>query len=218
MAKKRKIDGDEFLSTYMEFVGKNGRLPKNFTSFLKRHKVENDERSAITSFKELNRHIFYLFHLQSIGLLEQSEDYLGFNAQNKLLSYYYTFFELLAANEAYVKVILEQDSSIISSQSVLKRFKKSFLTYIDHLPIEKFELYDKSLNKFQGQFLRSAGWIQFMSLVKFWLRDRSSAYEKTDIFIEKLVNTSFDLINIKPVLSVIDLGKFIVKETIKGKK
>ena len=55
MAKKRKIDGDEFLSTYMEFVGKNGRLPKNFTSFLKRHKVENDERSAITSFKELNR-------------------------------------------------------------------------------------------------------------------------------------------------------------------
>jgi hypothetical protein len=48
--------------------------------------------------------------------------------------------------------------------------------------------------------------------IKFWLDDTSAAFEKTDIFIEKAVNTSFDLVNIKPLESLIDLGKFLFKE------
>ena len=48
--------------------------------------------------------------------------------------------------------------------------------------------------------------------MKFWIDDTSTAFEKTDIFIEKAINTSFDLIDIKPVKSLIDLGKFLVKE------
>ena len=50
--------------------------------------------------------------------------------------------------------------------------------------------------------------------MKFWMDDTSKGFEKTDIFIEKGINTSFDLINVKPLKSLIDLGKFIVKEKI----
>ena len=48
--------------------------------------------------------------------------------------------------------------------------------------------------------------------LKFWLEDTSSSFEKTDIFIEKAVNTSFDLISVQPIKSIIDLGKFLFKE------
>jgi hypothetical protein len=48
--------------------------------------------------------------------------------------------------------------------------------------------------------------------MKFWLDDTSPSFEKTDIFIEKSVNTSFDVLNIQPLKSVIDLGKFLFKE------
>ena len=51
--------------------------------------------------------------------------------------------------------------------------------------------------------------------MKFWIDDTSSSFEKTDIFIEKSVNTSFDVLNIAPLKSLIDFGKFIFKEKIK---
>jgi hypothetical protein len=51
-----------------------------------------------------------------------------------------------------------------------------------------------------------------MITLKFWLDDTSASFEKTDIFIEKSVNTSFDILNIAPIKSVIDFGKFIFKE------
>jgi hypothetical protein len=50
--------------------------------------------------------------------------------------------------------------------------------------------------------------------MKFWLDDTSSSFEKTDIYIEKSVNTSFDIFNTKPLKSLIDFGKFIFKEKI----
>ena len=48
--------------------------------------------------------------------------------------------------------------------------------------------------------------------MKFWLDDTSPAFEKTDVFIEKSVKASFDIMNIAPIKSVIDLGKFLFKE------
>jgi hypothetical protein len=48
--------------------------------------------------------------------------------------------------------------------------------------------------------------------MKFWLDDTSPSFEITDIFIEKSVKASFDLINTTPLKSIIDFGKFLYKE------
>jgi len=48
--------------------------------------------------------------------------------------------------------------------------------------------------------------------LQFWLNDSSVAFEKTDIFIEKSVNTSFDIMATTPLKSMIDFGKFLYKE------
>ena len=55
-------------------------------------------------------------------------------------------------------------------------------------------------------------WMQMVICVKFWMDDDSASLEKTDIFIEKSINTGFDLINVQPLKSVIDLGKFLFHE------
>ena len=44
------------------------------------------------------------------------------------------------------------------------------------------------------------------------MEDESPAFEKTDIYIEKSVKASFELMNIAPLESLIDFGKFIFKE------
>jgi hypothetical protein len=51
--------------------------------------------------------------------------------------------------------------------------------------------------------------------LKFWLDDVSPKFEKTDIYIEKSVNLSFELMDTAPIDSLIDLGKFIFKEKYK---
>jgi hypothetical protein len=49
-------------------------------------------------------------------------------------------------------------------------------------------------------------------ILKFWIEDTSKGFEKTDILIEKTVNTAFDLMQTQPLERVIDLGKFLWKE------
>jgi hypothetical protein len=53
--------------------------------------------------------------------------------------------------------------------------------------------------------------------LKFWLDDSSPSFEKTDIYIEKSVKVTFELMNIAPIDSLIDFGKFIFKEKIYNK-
>jgi len=60
--------------------------------------------------------------------------------------------------------------------------------------------------------INEAAWLQLLSVMRFWYKDESPGFEKTDIFIEKLLTASFDLMNTRPMKSVTDLGKFIFKE------
>jgi hypothetical protein len=54
-----------------------------------------------------------------------------------------------------------------------------------------------------------------MFLLKFWIDDSSAEFEKTDIAIEKSVNTIFDVFDNTPLEQVIDFGKFLYKERMK---
>jgi deferrochelatase/peroxidase EfeB len=49
----------------------------------------------------------------------------------------------------------------------------------------------------------------------FWCMEES--FEKTDIFIEKSINTSFELLENKFLKNAFDLGKFVYKETFQKK-
>jgi hypothetical protein len=94
----------------------------------------------------------------------------------------------------------------------LKKLKTSFSNYIDELDITILETNQETLDKIQNKTLKESAWFQLLLTIKYWLEDTSPSFERTDIFIEKAVNTSFDLINITPLKSVLDLGKFVYKD------
>ena len=141
-----------------------------------------------------------------------SSDYDSFDARNKLLSFYFTFFENLTANRSYVVYALNTQKNNLKGILVLSELKKSFNKYISNLDIETLDIKEERLERIQIKVLQESVWIQLMMTLKFWLDDTSAAFEKTDIFIEKSVNTSFDILNIAPLKSVIDFGKFLFKE------
>ena len=73
---------------------------------------------------------------------------------------------------------------------------------------------DKNLKLLQRneRIFSEATWLQTLFLLKFWLDDNSPNFEKTDIAIEKSVNTVFDVFDNTPLERVLDFGKFLFKE------
>jgi hypothetical protein len=147
-----------------------------------------------------------------MSLLEKSEDFESYDARTKLLSFYFTYFEMLTANRSFTVALLKEDKNKLKSLSKLTELRKHFKQFFDTLEIEKIDLKQDKLVEIQEKTMSEMAWFQFLFTLKFWIEDTSLSFEKTDIFIEKSVNTSFDLMDIAPLKSLIDFGKFMWQE------
>ncbi len=213
MSKNKELSATEIISKYMSYVLENNAKPLTVYAFAKENKFEEATfYMHFGSFEAVEKSIFNAFYKNTVHVLEKSKDYQTFDARNKLLSFYYTFFENLTANRSYVSVVLEGDTMQLKKLNVLSELKNSFTNYIDSLDIETIDIKQKNIAQIQQKTIKESAWIQLLITLKFWLNDASASFEKTDIFIEKSVNTSFDLIDSTPLKSIIDLGKFLYKE------
>jgi len=197
----------------MESLLEHNSPPKSVYSFAKSNNF--DEAlfyEHFGNFEALEQAIFKAFFDNTLIVLNKSTDYESFDSRNKLISFYYTFFEILTANRSYVVYALQNEKDHLKKLRALVKLKRSFTHYIESLHIPLLDINQEAIEKVQNKALQESAWMQLLITMKFWLEDTSSSFEKTDIFIEKSVNTSFDLIDIKPLKSIIDLGKFLYKE------
>lgn len=213
MAKKNTITADKIMTLYMEYVLEHNQNPKSVYSFSKSNNFEEAKfYEFFASFEAIEKSVFEAFFTNSLSTLNKSEDYKIFDSRNKLLSFYYTFFENLTANRSYVAHVLYKYKNDLKGLKVLAGLKHHFTDYISHLEIQMLDLKHEKLEKIQEKTLQESAWLQLLITIKFWLDDTSASFEKTDIFIEKSVNTTFDVLDIAPIKSMIDLGKFLYKE------
>jgi len=213
MAKKKNISSEKIIELYMDYVLQHSENPKSIYIFAKENNFEeNDFYQHYTSFENIEKSIFTEFFNHTLTVLAKSDEYETFDSRNKLLSFYYTFFEVLTANRSYVVYTLQHKKHILKKLKTLRSLRNEFAKYVTNLGIETLELKQEKLEKLQQNAINESAWAQLLFTLKFWLDDNSKAFEKTDLFIEKSVNASFDIINITPLKSVIDLGKFLFKE------
>ena len=213
MAKQKKITRIDIISFFMDEVVKKEMIPTSIEEFAKEYNIKEDVLNGFySSFKAIEKEIFELFFTNTMNALEQDEGYNNFNARNKALSFYYTFFENLTANRAYVLIALKSDKKSLKPLKKLSKLKNQFESYVNSLEIDRIDFSQEAIEKFQTKALKKSAWIQLLTILKFWIEDTSDSFEKTDIFIEKSINTSFDLIDTKVLKSMLDLGKFIFKE------
>lgn len=216
MAKKKKISSDDIISYYMDYVLEHGHQPKTVYAFAKHNNFEESKfYEFFGSFRAVEEHIFKAFFDNSIKALEKSEDYQKFDPRNKLLSFYFTFFENLTANRSYVIYALDEHKDSMKKMKTLSKLKQSFTHYIENLGIDLLDVKQSQIDKLQTRGLKETAWLQLLLTMKFWMDDESANFEKTDIYIEKSVNTSFDVLDVAPVRSLIDFGKFVFKERVR---
>lgn len=213
MAKKKNSTSTDLISYYMEYKLEHNAAPKSVYIFAKKYNFQEEIfYKYFGNFDALEQTIFKTFFDNTIILLEKSDDYKSYESRNQLLSFYYSFFELLTANRSYVVQALDDNKNNLTKSKSLKVLKHSFTKYIESLNIPLLEIKQETLDKIQNTTLKETAWLQLSLTMKYWLKDTSPSFEKTDVFIEKSVNTSFDILNTKPIKSIIDLGKFLYKD------
>jgi hypothetical protein len=219
MANKKKIcTREEIVSKYMNEVLESGKKPKSVFHFAKDNDfTEAEFYNFFGTIEGLEKEIFRLFFVNTTDLLDKNGEYQEYNMKNKMLSFYFTFFEILTANRSYVLQTLKTDPNPIKNLVQLTLLRESFKEYVAEILTDDFRVEQEKLQKFQEKTLQESAWIQLMLTIKFWMQDASPAFEKTDIFIEKSVNASFELMNVAPMNHLIDFGKFLFKEKIYSK-
>ncbi|VXB73016.1 Heat-shock protein [Flavobacterium sp. 9AF] len=215
MAKKLNLTKERILSEYSKFVLTEGKKPNSIYQFCEYLKVdESTFYGFFTSFDQLEAAVFITFFDSTLSLLENSEEYATYDSKTKLLSFYFTYFEQMTANRSFVMHLLHEDKNQLKNLKKLSHLRIKFKGFVDALGIETLKIPQETFEKFQQKSISELSWIQFLMTLKFWINDTSPSFEKTDVFIEKSIHASFDLIDMTPLKNIIDFGKFLWKEKV----
>lgn len=207
------IDKDKIIEFYTDYCLSHGHAPHSVYQFAKMHEMpESEFYQYFASFQALEEAYFVNMFEFSLALLHQNEHYQSYDSASKLSAFYFTFFEMATANRSFVLYMLQKESYFLKSCIKLRSLRPFYQEYALTILEKPIKIEQGRAMQIQDKILQEASWLQFLSIFKFWMDDRSANFEKTDIFIEKSVQTSFDLAYNLPTKNLLDFGKFLWKE------
>ncbi len=211
-AVKKEVTRSTIVADFMEYVLEND-FPKNVYAFAKACEFSEAEfYNFFGSIDGIKKAIWVDLFNHVEELLFKNEEYSNYASREKLLSFYFTFFELLTANRSYVLFALKEGKNKLESLKQLSDLRKNVVEFGKALVEADNENQNLKFLKKPVSIVSEATWLQFLFLLKFWMNDDSQGFEKTDVAIEKSVNTVFDVLDNTPLDSIIDFGKFLWKE------
>ena len=213
--KKSTLTKDKIVSMFMNDTLENNEKPKSVYHFAKANGLTEAEfYNFFGGLEGVEKEIFSTFLAKTIELLDKDKDYEYYDMKSKMLSFYFTFFEFLSANRSYVVLSLKENKNPLQGLMQLSSLRNGFKEFVSGIISDEYRLKQEKFQEIQEKALQESAWFQLMMTLKFWLDDSSASFEKTDLFIEKSVKASFELMNTTPLESLIDFGKFLFKEKI----
>lgn len=208
------LDENQIISYYMNDVLEDNHNIKNVYVFCKNNQIdEADFYSFYGSLNDVKESIWVKFFENAVTTIEKDENYFSYTNKNKLLTLYFTMFEILTLNRSYVVYSLEENKEGMKNVKQLKQLRNRLKDFVVDIMETSTSENENKVAKIAQPVFSEGAWIQFLFILKFWLDDKSRGFEKTDIIIEKSVNTVVDLLDTKPLENLIDLGKFLWKES-----
>lgn len=217
MEPKNIITEDKIFELYGDYLLNHGERPKNIYRFAKDNEFEEkDFYDYFSSFEQIEKSMLVNLFDKSVELASEINNSDEISSKEKLLNVYFIFFENMTMNRSLVMMILGNDKlhlAKISNQ--LKETHRQFVKTLDFNDWEMIQKAKDNLKNFHEKAREEALWMHLVSAIEFWKKDTSPSFEKTDIFIEKTIDTGFELMENEPLRKIVDLGKFLFKEKFK---
>lgn len=215
MKKKTPLSHEYIMLQYSDYLLNHGERPKNVFLFAKENKFEEKEfYHYFAGFEQLENEMLKHFFEKSLELVESGTQCVS--AKEKLLNVYFVFFENLTMNRSVVLQIVGETKW--QHLKVLDGLRIRFSAFVNSLAFPEPEIMKNAGQRMQEMNEKSRLgllWLHLLSVLEFWKSDTSPDFEKTDLFIEKTIDTGFELLENEPLRKLVDLGKFLWKEKFK---
>lgn len=208
------LDAEQVLRAFVADCEQRGRLPESLEQLSQNHGL--DPRALKALFPNLLKleQAFYLGLLkQTLELLERDPAYTDYDLPERLLALYYTLFEALQQHRQVLLLSLKAGLGLLQHLSKLERLKAAWIAHVENLLQPALPgFWPEPLKKIQARGLSEAAWIQFLSVLGYWLRDNSPEQERSDVLIEKSVAADFEFWNALHWRHMPDLLRFWLEE------
>jgi len=217
MDEQTTITKEKIFELYGDYLLNHGEKPKNVYLFAKENNFEEKEfYHYFSGFDHIEKEILNHLFIKSIELGAEVNSTEGISTKEKLLNVYFIFFENLTINRSLILSILgPYKFQNIKTLQNLRETHRQFIRTLDFNEWEMIEKAKEGLRRFNDKSREEVLWLHLVSIINFWKNDTSPDFEKTDIFIEKTIDTGFELVDNEPLRKVFDLGKFLWKEKFK---
>jgi hypothetical protein len=201
---------EQIKTGYINYVLTNDEKPKSVYSFVKKLKIsEIDFYGFFASFESIEKVIWVELTVETIDTLQQQEVWNQYSSREKILSFFYSYVEVLKKHRSFIIYTLKDSGSKLSTPKVLSGTKTIFENFAENIINEGLETGELADRKFFSKRYKDALWLQFAFILRFWISDDSAGFEKTDEAIEKGINVTFNLFQHSPIDNLLDYGKFL---------
>lgn len=217
MEQENIITEHKIFELYGDYILNHGETPKSIYCFAKDNEFEEkDFYDYFSSFEQIEKSMLANLFDKSVELASEVNSSDEITSKEKLLNVYFIFFENMTMNRSLVLMILGNNK--LHSAKMSNQLKETHRQFIRTLGFNDWEMIQKAkddVKNFHQKAREEALWLHLVSAIEFWKKDTSPSFEKTDIFIEKTIDTGFELMDNEPLRKVVDLGKFLFKEKFK---
>ncbi len=206
----KKASTSSISEVYVNYLLHEGKRPASVFKFCSDIGIRDDDfYDQFGSFDGLERSIWKNFVTKTIDRLKADKSYHNFSAREKVLAFYFTFFEELKSYRSFVLVQIAQRRTLDIVPEFLKDFRKEYIAHLESVMKLGKSSGEVANRPYLDKRYPEMFWLHMAFLLMFWKEDNSPAFEQTDAAIEKSVNLAFDLIGKGAVDSVIDFAKFL---------
>ena len=211
MATKKNIH-QEIIQIYTDLKLNGGGTPTVYQICKIINIEESEFYNHFNSVNAIENKILLEIIESSLEVLQKSKEYSTYSQKDKLLSFYFTFFETLTLNRSMVLSIINSQPTKWEKIKALSVLKEPYINFFESLQIAIPKIKIDKILSAQEKGVEYAAWSQLLITIKFWMDDTSLGFEKTDIFIEKSIKNTFNFIEYNTLNDLLDFGKFIWKE------
>lgn len=202
---------EKITAFYLDHLLDKGRPPVSVYKLCKEVGIsEADFYKHFSSINGVEKQYNRQLVQKTLDTLTSDQEYEQYTVREKLLAFYFTFFEQALSFRSYLQLRYAHVRPG-REPAYLKGFKKSFLDFADELIQQGYE--EKSIvqRPLVSSRFKDILYAQFLLLIRYYVEDDSEQFQDTDAYVEKTVKLFFELAGATPIDTAFDLARFFIQ-------
>jgi len=209
---------DRLFQAYTDHVLEHGQPPASVFKFCRDLGIaEKEFYEQFASFPALEGQIWGSWVEQTIASISTSGEWSGFNARQRMLTFFFAFFERAVSQRSYLLARFPCPAQRIrgGAQS-LTAMKRRFERFAEVALQEGENTGEVATRGPVSRVYPLAFTELFLNAIDFHIRDESPGFQRTDAYVEKATILAFDLIGNSVIESTVDLLRFVIQRPTPG--